>query len=372
MDSLHPVSVAFVEIHGATHSYSALVGSGLIEEVGERARERLLHKTCAIISDINVAPLFAGRVKRSLTSAGFKSTLITIQAGEQSKTLEQAGAICEQMIAAGLDRQSFVIGLGGGVIGDISGFVAAIYHRSIAHVQIPTTLLAMVDSSIGGKTGVNTSDGKNLLGAVHQPSLVIDDVDVLKTLPRREFNQGFSEVIKHAIIADEKMFEQLKVAQVCNLRATEKASCKLAPLIRRNIKIKSEIIAKDEFDRTGKRALLNFGHTVGHAIERAGDYRKFLHGEALSLGIVAACAISIKRAGLPPDQRDAVIDLLQQFNLPTCLPKNFPRNKIVSALKFDKKFEGGKIRFVVTPKIGAAHVSRKVTIDDIRDAINQL
>src|SRR5206468_4179183 len=161
----------------------------------------------AIISDSNVEPLFAGEAKRSLISAGFKPMLITIPAGEKSKTLKQAGAICEQMIAAGLDRQSFVVGLGGGVIGDISGFVAAIYQRGIPHVQIPTTLLAMVDSSIGGKTGVNTADGKNLLGAVHHPSLVIDDMDVLKTLPRREFNQGFAEVIKHAIIADAKMFK---------------------------------------------------------------------------------------------------------------------------------------------------------------------
>jgi 3-dehydroquinate synthase len=268
------------------------------------------------------------------------------------------------MIAAGLDRQSFVVGLGGGVIGDISGFVAAIYHRGIPHVQVPTTLLAMVDSSIGGKTAVNTADGKNLIGAVHQPSLVIDDVDVLKTLPRREFNQGFAEIIKHAIIADGKMFKQLQ-----DWKASEALA--LQQLVLRNIKIKSKIVAKDERDQTGKRALLNFGHTVGHAIERAGNYRKFLHGEALSLGIVAACAVSIKRAGFPPRQRDAVIDLLQRFDLPTCLPKNFPRNKIISAVKFDKKFQSGKIRFVVTPKIGAAHLSREVTMEDIRAAIDE-
>jgi 3-dehydroquinate synthase len=269
------------------------------------------------------------------------------------------------MIAAGLDRQSFVVGLGGGVVGDISGFVAAIYHRGIPHVQIPTTLLAMVDSSIGGKTGVNTHDGKNLIGAVHQPSLVIDDLDVLKTLPRREFNQGFAEIIKHAIIGDPKMFEQLQSWKVSEGLA-------LQSLIMRNIKIKSAVVAKDERDQTGERALLNFGHTIGHAIERAGNYRKFLHGEALSLGMVAACAISTKRAGLPPRQRDAVLDLLQRFELLTCLPKNFPRSKIVSAVKFDKKFEGEKIRFVVTPKIGTAHVSRKVTMEDIREAIDQL
>jgi 3-dehydroquinate synthase len=321
-----------------------------------------------VITDANVGPLFASRVNQSLKLAGLKPTLITIPAGEQSKTLKQAGAICEQMIAAGLDRQSFVIGLGGGVIGDISGFVAAIYHRGIPHVQIPTTLLAMVDSSIGGKTGVNTADGKNLLGAVHHASLVIDDVNVLKTLPRREFNQGFAEVIKHAIIADPKMSEQLQSWEARSPRRP----LALQQLICRNIKIKSKIVAKDERDRTGQRALLNFGHTVGHGIERAGDYRRFLHGEALSLGIVAACAVSIKRAGLASQQRDAVIGLLQRFDLPTRLPRNFPRNKIVSALKFDKKFEGGAIRFVVTPRIGAAYLTNDVTMQDIREAIEQL
>src|SRR6059036_3294934 len=190
------------------------------------------------------------------------------------------------MIAAGLDRQSFVVGLGGGVVGDISGFVAAIYHRGIPHVQVPTTLLAMVDSSIGGKTGVNTRDAKNLIGAFHHPTLVIDDIDVLNTLPQREFNQGFAEIVKHAVIADPKMFQTLQ-------RWTATDAVALQQLIKRNIKIKSKIVAKDERDLSGERAVLNFGHTVGHGIERAGNYRKFLHGEAVSLGIVAACAVSI-------------------------------------------------------------------------------
>ncbi len=354
-----------LKISGAAHSYPALVGSGLLRQLGERARKYLPRKTCAIISDSNVAPLFGDRAKRSLTSAGFQSTLITIPAGEESKTLEQAGAICDQMVAAGLDRQSFLIGLGGGVIGDISGFVAAIYHRGIPHVQIPTTLLAMVDSSIGGKTGVNTAVGKNLIGAVHHPSLVIDDVDVLRTLPRREFNQGFAEVIKHAVVADAEMFAALKEKKTSDALA-------LQSLIRRNIEIKSKIVAKDERDRTGERAILNFGHTVGHSIERAGNYQEFLHGEAVSLGIVAACAISIKKAGLPRDQRDAIVDLLRRFDLPTQLPRDFPREKIFEALPYDKKFDGGNIRFVVAPRIGSAHLSSDVTLDDIREAMASL
>src|SRR5438094_9596990 len=258
-----------------------LIGKQLLPQTGKRCQALRLFGQCAIVSDTNVARQYADILKQSLISTGFRPTVITIPAGEKSKTLEQVGAICDQMIAAGLDRQSFVIGLGGGMVGDISGFVAATYERGIPHVQIPTTLLGMVDSSIGGKTGVNTRDGKNLIGAVHHPSLVIDDVDVLKTLPHREFNQGFAEIIKHAIIADAEMFMALKDVDPENL----------APLIYRNIELKSKIVAKDERDRTGERALLNFGHTVGHAIERAGDYKKFLHGEAISLGIIAACDV---------------------------------------------------------------------------------
>jgi 3-dehydroquinate synthase len=345
--------------------YPVVVDAGFLDKVGKYARKHFKCEACAVISDSNVAQLFAHRVAKNLTSAGFRSTLIAVPAGETAKTLKQAGAICDRMIAAGLDRQSFVVGLGGGMIGDISGFVAAIYHRGIPHVQIPTTLLAMVDSSIGGKTGVDTRDGKNLIGAFHQPSLVIDDLDVLKTLPRRQFNQGFAEIIKHAVIVDAKMFQILPTWKAGDALA-------LQWLIKRNIAIKSRIVAKDERDRTGQRALLNFGHTVGHAIERAGNYRKFLHGEAVSLGIVAACAISVKKAGLPPNQGAAIVDLLGRFGLPTSLPPKFPRKKILDALKFDKKFEAGKVRFIVTPRIGAAYVADNVTIDDIRNAVKEL
>jgi 3-dehydroquinate synthase len=357
--------VSSIAVAFGRQRYRVLIGKALLKRLGAVVRRHLRGKTCTIITDGKVGRLFSTPVHEHLRSAGFHPTLITIPAGEKSKTLAQAGAICDQMIAAGLDRQSFVIGLGGGVIGDISGFVAAIYHRGIPHVQLPTTLLAMVDSSIGGKTGVNTRDGKNLIGAIHHPTLVIDDVDVLKTLPQREFNQGFAEIIKHAVIADPKMFRMLQ-----DWQATEAVA--LQRLIKRNISIKSKIVARDERDRTGQRALLNFGHTVGHAIEHAGDYRKFLHGEALSLGIVAACAISIRKAGLPPDQRDAIVDLLRQFELPTTLPKNFPREKVFDALKFDKKFEAGKVRFVVTPRVGAAHLANDVTLDDIREAVEAL
>ena len=354
-----------VRIRGGANEYEAHVGAGLLDRAGILIRRVVDRSRCAIISDNAVAPRFAERLSRSLTSSGFEPAILTIPPGEQFKTLEQAGVICDEMMAAGLDRQSFVVGLGGGVIGDISGFVAAIFQRGIPHVQIPTTLLAMVDSSIGGKTGVNTRVGKNLIGAVHHPALVIDDVDLLETLPRRQFRQGFAEIIKHGIIADADMFEHLNPDQAMDAAA-------LPELIRRNIEIKASVVARDEFDRSGDRAVLNFGHTVGHAIERAGHYGDLLHGEAISLGMVAAAQVSVKRAGLSRDECGAIIDRLAQFELPTRLPPEFSREKIVDALRFDKKFESGEVRFVVAPKIGSAHLSKDVTLDDLREAIETL
>lgn len=353
-----------IEVKAARHSYRVLIGPGLLADPSSELKGTLLPARCAIVSDTNVGPLFAGGLAKNLRAAGYEPKLITVPAGEESKTLEQAGDICEQMLQSGLDRQSFVIGLGGGMIGDLSGFVAAIFERGIPHVQIPTTLLAMVDSSIGGKTGVNARAGKNLIGAFHPPALVLDDVDVLKTLPQPQIAQGFAEIIKHAIIADAEMFQQLEAVDLNKID--------FEPLIRRNVEIKSRIVEKDEHERNDGRAVLNFGHTVGHGIERAADYGGIAHGEAVSLGMVAARAISMKKAGLPKEECDRIVSLLHKFGLPIELPKIFPREKIVDGIKFDKKFVRGQIRFVVTPKIGSANLVADVTMDDIREAVEKL
>jgi len=276
--------------------------------------------------------------------------------------MAQAEAICGRMIDVGLDRAAFVLALGGGMIGDLAGFVAAIYHRGIPCVQVPTTLLAQVDSSIGGKTAVNTSAGKNLIGAWHQPALVISDVDTLATLPPREFRQGFAEIIKHAVIRDGEMFERLQ----------RFSSADLPGLVRRNVEIKARIVAADERETTGERALLNFGHTIGHAIERAGEYRVFLHGEAISLGMVAASELSVRKAGLPEADRERVVRTLEAFELPTRLPPNFQREKILNAVRFDKKFIRGEVRFVVLPAIGSARLAEDVSIADIEAAVEKL
>jgi len=375
-----------IEISGNGFRYPAFVGRGLIAKAGEIARRVIDRNRCAIIADQTSARLFGDRVSENFSSKKFSSKLITIAAGEKSKSLAQVEKICDEMIKAGFDRSSFVVGLGGGVIGDISGFVAAIFQRGIPHIQIPTTLLAMVDSSIGGKTGVNLQAGKNLVGVIHHPALIICDVDALESLPPQELRQGYAEIIKHAIIRDAEMFrdlssraqvegsrgESLKVAQRDPSSSLRSAwDDKMVELIRRNIAIKARIVSVDDRETSGERALLNFGHTVGHGIERATDFR-IPHGDCISIGMVAACAISMKRAALSANQREEVVALLEKFSLPTQLPAEVDREKIIDAIAHDKKFSAGQIRFVVTPKIGEAHVSSDVTMDDIRAAIGEL
>lgn len=351
-----------IRIHAGSQSYDALAGPQLLEKAGTLLPERLRGSACAIVADENVAALYAQRILSSLTNVGCQPTLITIPPGEKSKTLGEAEAICHRMSGAGLDRSSFLVALGGGVVGDLAGFAAAIYHRGIPYVQVPTTLLAQVDSSVGGKTAVNTAAGKNMIGAWHHPALVIADVDTLATLPPREWNQGFAEIIKHAVIRDAEMFEMLQQFDRKNLAA----------LVRRNVEIKAAIVAADERETKGERALLNFGHTIGHAIERAGDYQEFLHGEAVSLGIVAACEISVRKAGLAATERERIFTTLRAFDLPTRLPADFARGKILEAIRFDKKFQRQEVRFVVTPAIGSARLATDVTMEDIEGALGQL
>ena len=358
-----------IAIHGKDFFYAAQVGRGLIERAGSLAREVVGRRRAAIIHDRNLPPVLVRRVVASF--ADFSPVTITVPAGENSKSLRQVEHVCGELSA--FDRSTLIVGLGGGVVGDLSGFVAAIFHRGIPHVQIPTTLLAMVDSSIGGKTAVNLPAGKNLVGAIHHPALVVADPDVLETLPKRELRQGYAEIVKHAIIHDAEMFRDL--ISLSRENADAKAGLPgFAPndeLIARNIRIKATVIADDVRDVSGVRAVLNFGHTVGHAIERASDFQ-IPHGECVSLGIVAACEISRERAGLPEAQRDEVLALLTQLELPTRLPAGISRDAIMTAVAHDKKFEGGNVRFVVTPQIGEAYLSREVTMGDIQEAVARL
>ena len=338
------------------------MGSGILSQTGELVRDLLSRSSCAVITDSNVGPLYAETVTGSLQRAGFAPVVVTVAAGEKSKSLSSVEAVCDQMIAAGLDRGAFVVALGGGMVGDLAGFVASVYYRGIPHVQIPTTVVAQVDSAIGGKTGVNARGGKNLIGSFHQPTLIITDPDMLSTLPKREFNEGIAEVIKHAVIRDAAMLDDLARAVGSDLPA----------LVARNQRIKAQIVSEDEFEKLGLRALLNFGHTVGHAIENAAGYGRFLHGEAVSLGIAAALDLSVERAGLPPDEARSVRKTLAAFDLPVHLPEEISDETLMRALAKDKKFEAGAIRFVLTKKLGSAFVSREITESDLRHAIRNL
>lgn len=354
--------VARVPVSLAGKPYESIVGNEILSRTGEFVREILPAGSCAVVTDSNVGPLYSQAVARSLQGAGFTPIVITIPAGEGSKSLAIAETICNEMITAGLDRGGFVAALGGGVIGDLAGFVASIYYRGIPHIQIPTTVVAQVDSAIGGKTGVNARGGKNLIGSFHQPALVIADPAVLSTLPKREFNEGIAEVIKHAVIRDAKMLDDL----------TRVAASDLPSLIVRNQQIKARIVSEDEFEKLGLRALLNFGHTIGHAIENAAGYGRFLHGEAVSLGIAAALDLSVDRAGLPIDQAEIVLKSLNAFDLPVKMPHDIPTHALMKALGKDKKFEAGAIRFVLTKSLGSAFVSKEVTEGDVRRAIENL
>jgi 3-dehydroquinate synthase len=376
-----------VQIRGAGFCYNVHVGRGLIGQAGSLTREKVQGHQAAIITDSNVPRTLVEKVASSLFEAEFQVTTVVVRPGENSKSLAEVERVCGEILE--LDRNSILVGIGGGIVGDLSGFVAAVFHRGIRHVQIPTTLLAMVDSAIGGKTGVNLPAGKNLVGAIHHPSLVIVDPNALATLPPREMRQGYAEIVKHAIIRDSEMFAMLssraksrnpadatlKVAtrdpSTVARDDSKDAAGELIGLIARNIRIKADIVSADDRDVSGKRALLNFGHTVGHGVERASDFQ-LPHGECVSLGIIAACEISVKRAGLPRSERDHVIALLEHLGLPTRLPGDIPREKIIEAITRDKKFEGSNVRFVVTPRIGEAFVSREVTMDDIREAIAAL
>lgn len=352
-----------VPVHIPGAACRVLVGRGLLAKAGTLCMEAGLRGKCAVITDDNVGKLHAQTVLESLRAAGFDPAQLTVPAGEKSKSLAVAEDLIDGMLAAGLDRSSFVVALGGGVIGDLAGFVAAIYQRGIPFVQIPTTIVAQVDSSIGGKTGVNAKAGKNLVGAFHQPSLVLADTDTLATLPDREYREGFAEVIKHAAIRDAEMLADLDPS------APREA---LAPLIARNIAIKAAIVAEDEKEKSDMRALLNFGHTIGHAIENVAGYGELLHGEAISLGLAAALVISERQNHLSREEADRVRAKLSAFGLPLALPAHLGTDALLAAAAKDKKFCSGKIRFVVVPRLGAAVVSDDVTAQDLREAIEAI
>ncbi len=322
-------------------------------------------KKCAVITDTNVAEHYLEQVEGLLAEGGFTMSAHIVEAGEKSKAMSEVESVSRQMIAAGHDRYSVVIALGGGVVGDLAGFVASVFYRGIDFVQIPTTIVSQVDSSVGGKCGVNTPEGKNLIGSFHQPKLVLIDPEMLKTLPNREYLEGYAEVIKHAAIGDEEI-----------VTALEKMDLKVMPppasLLAQNVSVKAGIVMEDEKETAGVRALLNFGHTIGHGIEASVPYGELLHGEAISLGMRAALYLSVIHAGLCPEEANRIANLLNKFELPMELPAKIETETILDKMKTDKKFAQGQIHFILLSEIGQALVSADLTMYDLEEAIEYI
>ncbi len=354
-----------VHIDLDSRSYDIFVEDGLLSSAGKLIHSAGLRGKCALITDSNVGPHHADAVIKSLEDAGYQTSLHTFPAGEGSKSMHQVHLLCSELVGANHDRSSFIVALGGGVTGDLAGFVASVFYRGIPFVQIPTTIVAQVDSSAGGKTGVNLPEGKNLIGAFHQPRLVLVDPLTLATLPGREFREGFAEAIKHAGIRDAEMIEDLRSVDAHNQHPP-------AELLARNLAIKARIVEEDERETAGTRALLNFGHTVGHGIEASVPYGVMLHGEAISLGIRAALYLSEKINHLPHEASEKILALLEQFQLPLLLPDEIQTETIIDKLQRDKKFSGGNIKFVLLTSLGNAEVSSEVSLDDIRESIEHL
>lgn len=380
------MSTLRISVETPASGYTVLVGNGEFSRLGSHCQEAGMAGRCAIITDSTVGPLYAEAAGQSLRAAGYDVVTLTVPAGEASKSLARVEELCGAMTRAGIDRKGWVLALGGGVVGDLAGFVAAIHYRGIPFVQVPTTIVSQVDSSVGGKTGVNLVEGKNLVGAFHQPSLVVIDPQCLQTLESRILREGFGEVIKHAVIRDAAMLGELREladriphtdpADGSRLLAADVLD-ELAGLVARNIRIKAEIVGADPYETLDLRALLNFGHTVGHAIEAAVPYGKLLHGECVALGMVQALEMSVARAGLPAEERDRVVDVIRAFGLPlACRPEDGLQGEagvelVKSRLATDKKFEAGALRFVLTRQLGSAYVDKSVTGEEAEAAIRR-
>jgi len=341
--------VATVAVALKDRSYEIRIGGGTLPALGEACRKLDLGPKAAIVTNPTVAAHYLAPVVRSLEKAGLSVSTFEVPDGERYKRLSWIARMYDHMVGERFDRGCFLVALGGGVIGDMAGFAAATYLRGVPFVQVPTTVVAQVDSSVGGKTGVNHPSGKNLIGAFHQPRLVHVDLEVLGTLPRRELLAGVAEVVKYGVIADPAFFAYLEshVEPILALNGTA-----LARVVKRCCEIKADVVAVDERETTGRRAILNYGHTVGHALEAVTRYRSYRHGEAVAIGMVAAARMAVALGRLKADAAAAVEGLLMRFGLPTALPRKVSRAALLDAMGLDKKSKAGNIRMILPDRIG--------------------
>ncbi|MEM0898693.1 MAG: 3-dehydroquinate synthase [Pseudomonadota bacterium] len=361
------MSTETVRVELGDRSYDIVIGDGVLEAAGERLARVLPGSQFAIVTDDNVAAIHLETLEASLTASGIKFTTFTVPAGEKTKSFEHATSVVSQILDARLERNDAIIALGGGVIGDLTGFAAAITRRGMHFVQIPTSLLAQVDSSVGGKTGINTEHGKNLVGAFYQPKTVLADTSVLDTLSPREFRAGYAEVAKYGLINQPDFFAWLKA----NWRDVFAGGSKRVEAIARSCQSKADVVARDELE-SGERALLNLGHTFGHALEGIAKYDAniLVHGEGVSIGMVLAHAMSAHMNLASPDDTRQVTSHLKAVGLPTSL--SFLKDHIENAdqmMEFiaqDKKVSRGALTFILTRGIGKSFVAKDVPPDLVR------
>lgn len=348
-------------------SYRIDIGAGLIAsgEASQRIAGVAPSKQVCLVTHPGLQSAYAAPIAQGLEARGIATTTVTIPPGERTKTLATVARLYGAFVRQRLDRKSLVVAVGGGVLGDLIGFAAASYLRGIAFVQVPTTLLAQVDASVGGKTGVDLPEGKNLVGAFHQPLAVVIDTQTLSTLPLRELRAGLAEVIKYGIIYD-KNFLSAIVADTPALLRRDGAA--LTQVIARSCAIKAEVVGEDETEQ-GLRAILNFGHTVGHALEALTQYRRYKHGEAVSIGMVSACLIGEQCRLTPPDVTSSLIEALKLAGLPVAFPADIPAEGILEAAQRDKKTVSGRLRFVLPTRIGSVEVVDSVPATAVHAAL---
>jgi 3-dehydroquinate synthase len=362
--------MAVINVNLPEQSYEIAIASGNLDNLGEQMSSLHLGKKILLVSNPTIFKHYGERAIASLTSAGFEVANCTLPPGERYKTLNSIQKLYDTALENRLERSSTMVALGGGVVGDMTGFAAATWLRGINVVQVPTTLLAMVDAAIGGKTGVNHPQGKNLIGAFHQPRLVLIDPEVLKTLPMREFRAGMAEVIKYGVIWDAELFTEIEASKNLNQHRYVKPEL-IDSILTRSCQAKADVVSKDERE-AGLRAILNYGHTIGHAVESLTGYSLVNHGEAVAIGMVAAGQIAVELGMWQSEDTQRQDALIAKAGLPTKLPDGVDIEAIIKALQTDKKVKDGKVRFVLPTQLGVVTVSDEVPSDIITAVLGKM
>jgi len=355
-------------VETATQSYPVFVGYGLLDKLSEKMKQAALSGTATVISDENVFSLYGSKVEGILKDASFAVNSFVVPPGEETKNTDYAIKIYDFLVEHRAERDDIIIALGGGMVGDLAGFVAATFLRGMPWIQVPTSLVAMVDASIGGKVGVNHPEGKNLIGAFYQPDLVLADPQTLTTLPQRELTSGWAEVIKHGLILDEE-FVQFLESNVNKLTKLEPEL--LSRAVARSAAIKAQVVSQDEKEREGKRTVLNYGHTIAHGLEAATKYKRFLHGEAVAIGMMGAAKLSQRLGLLPSAAVERQQALLQKFGLPTGF-SGLDLTEITRAMELDKKIREKAIRWVLLQDIGKVVIRADVPQKEVLAVLREL